>query len=317
MKKPLTHGTPDEEKRVEQIMARKQEYKHARTVYSDAMIDYDAEVSQGAEPRQRTLEAIEDAKARYEEQSERVTEAALHFEALYREGTPANHMFLSANVALFSYSRSAFHSLWRLSPRFPPVRVHPTEVCQRIEAHFMSLNHFIRGLYTCFRGYYPYVRSLSFDAREQRSAMKRHVAEAKLEAERDDRVSSTVAASLPKVPYGRSVVSFPPQNIQPQEPTSTLPTYPKRSPLPLLREDETVMNVPVSSMRTPQTTLRTSHGYYLFLCPSPPDTYKQPKPKSNLDVGSTKMALDSGGLDSMEGMTKTTLPHIFPSLLVC
>lgn len=49
------------------------------------MIDYETEAAHG-EPKQRTLDLVEEARKRYEEESDRLTEAALHFETLYREG---------------------------------------------------------------------------------------------------------------------------------------------------------------------------------------------------------------------------------------
>eukprot|EP00189_Rhodosorus_marinus_P008455 CAMPEP_0184754782 /NCGR_PEP_ID=MMETSP0315-20130426/44800_1 /TAXON_ID=101924 /ORGANISM="Rhodosorus marinus, Strain UTEX LB 2760" /LENGTH=413 /DNA_ID=CAMNT_0027234217 /DNA_START=118 /DNA_END=1359 /DNA_ORIENTATION=- len=85
VKTPLTLGTNEEENRVKQIQARKDEYKHVRTQYSDAMIDYERECSGGNEPSRQTLDRVEDARARYEEYSDRLTEASLHFEKQYRE----------------------------------------------------------------------------------------------------------------------------------------------------------------------------------------------------------------------------------------
>mmetsp|Transcript_6921 Transcript_6921/g.30274 ORF Transcript_6921/g.30274 Transcript_6921/m.30274 type:complete len:84 (-) Transcript_6921:2508-2759(-) len=51
------------------------------------MIDYERECSGGNEPTRQTLDRVEDARARYEEYSDRLTEASLHFEKQYREGT--------------------------------------------------------------------------------------------------------------------------------------------------------------------------------------------------------------------------------------
>ncbi|KAJ8905076.1 hypothetical protein NDN08_001587 [Rhodosorus marinus] len=85
IKTPLTLGTSEEEKRVKQIQVRKDEYKHVRTQYSDAMIDYERECAGGNEPSRQTLDRVEDARARYEEYSDRLTEASLHFEKQYRE----------------------------------------------------------------------------------------------------------------------------------------------------------------------------------------------------------------------------------------
>mmetsp|Transcript_7613 Transcript_7613/g.23080 ORF Transcript_7613/g.23080 Transcript_7613/m.23080 type:complete len:411 (+) Transcript_7613:83-1315(+) len=162
--KPLTHCTPEEEKRLRQINARKEEYKIIRTQYSDAMIDYETEVASGGEARQRTLNLVEEARKNYEEHSDKLTESALHFEQLYRE-----------------------------------------EICQRIESHFLSLHHFVRGASSAFNEFYPHLKTISLDAREQRAAIRRHVEAYKQEVERlDSNKAAAAAKSLPKVPFGLS-----------------------------------------------------------------------------------------------------------------
>lgn len=80
----------------------------------------------------------------------------------------------------------------------------PPEVCQRIESHFMGINQMVRGASAAYRDFYPRVKSVGLDAREQRAAMKRNVEAARREAG-DDALPASVIASLPKVPFGQSV----------------------------------------------------------------------------------------------------------------
>jgi len=83
--KPLTFCTPEEEAVVEKMKKTKERYKEARTEYSDAMIDYETERTSGNEPRQKTLQKVEEKQAIYEEMSEKFAEDAIKFETLYRD----------------------------------------------------------------------------------------------------------------------------------------------------------------------------------------------------------------------------------------
>lgn len=83
--KPLTYNTPDEEARLGTVMQTKEEYKAVRTLYSDAMIDSDAELATGGAPSTATQQRLEDAKRAYEEMSERLCEDALRYERIYRD----------------------------------------------------------------------------------------------------------------------------------------------------------------------------------------------------------------------------------------
>lgn len=83
--KPLTFHTPEEDTRLEKVMATKEEYKHARTAYSDAMIDADAQLATGGDPSPATKAKLEEAKVVYEDLSERLCEDAVRYEHIYRE----------------------------------------------------------------------------------------------------------------------------------------------------------------------------------------------------------------------------------------
>lgn len=83
--KPLTFNTPDEDSKLAVVMETKEEYKAIRTLYSDAMIDVDADLATGADPSPTKQAKVEDAKQRYEEMSERLCDDALKYEQIYRE----------------------------------------------------------------------------------------------------------------------------------------------------------------------------------------------------------------------------------------
>lgn len=84
-KKPLTYNTPEEDSRLEIVMQTKEEYKTVRTLYSDAMIDADAELASGAAASSANQERVAAAKAEYEDMSERLCDDALKYEKIYRE----------------------------------------------------------------------------------------------------------------------------------------------------------------------------------------------------------------------------------------
>lgn len=83
--KPLTFHTPDEDAKLETVMNTKEEYKVVRTLYSDAMIDLDAEYGTGGNPSSTAQQKVDDAKRNYDEMSERLCEDALRYERIYRD----------------------------------------------------------------------------------------------------------------------------------------------------------------------------------------------------------------------------------------
>lgn len=85
MTKPLTYNTPDEEARLATVMETKEEYKAVRTLYSDAMIDVDAELSTGSAPSHGAQARLDEAKKSYEQMSDRLCEDALRYERIYRD----------------------------------------------------------------------------------------------------------------------------------------------------------------------------------------------------------------------------------------
>lgn len=85
VQKPLTYNTPDEDSRLATVMTTKEEYKTIRTLYSDAMIDLDADLATGSSPSNAKQEMVEKTKREYEEMSERLCDDALKYEHVYRE----------------------------------------------------------------------------------------------------------------------------------------------------------------------------------------------------------------------------------------
>lgn len=83
--KPLTFHTPEEDASLETVMATKEEYKEVRTLYSDAMIDADAQLATGGDPSPALQQKVDDAKRAYEDMSERLCNDALKYEHIYRE----------------------------------------------------------------------------------------------------------------------------------------------------------------------------------------------------------------------------------------
>lgn len=83
--KPLTYNTPDEDARLATVMSTKEEYKTVRTLYSDAMIDLDADLATGSSPKPSKQELVDRTKHDYEEMSERLCDDALKYEHIYRE----------------------------------------------------------------------------------------------------------------------------------------------------------------------------------------------------------------------------------------
>lgn len=83
--KPLTYNTPDEDARLATVMETKEEYKVVRTLYSDAMIDLDADLATGANPTPSKQQMVDKTKRDYEEMSERLCDDALKYEHIYRE----------------------------------------------------------------------------------------------------------------------------------------------------------------------------------------------------------------------------------------
>jgi hypothetical protein len=83
--KPLTFHTPEETASLEAVMVTKLDYKEVRTLYSDAMIDADAQLATGADPSPALQQKVDDAKKAYEDMSERLCEDALKYEHIYRE----------------------------------------------------------------------------------------------------------------------------------------------------------------------------------------------------------------------------------------
>lgn len=83
--KPLTFNTPDEEVSLAKVMETKEEYKTIRTLYSDAMIDVDADLAAGGNPTPGKQQKVDDAKKTYEDMSNRLCDDALSYEKIYRE----------------------------------------------------------------------------------------------------------------------------------------------------------------------------------------------------------------------------------------
>lgn len=82
---PLTFNTPDEEDRLKRVMDTKEEYKMVRTVYSDAMIDADADLASGADLSEAKKEKVAETKEKYDNMSESLCDDALRYEQIYRE----------------------------------------------------------------------------------------------------------------------------------------------------------------------------------------------------------------------------------------
>jgi hypothetical protein len=83
--KPLTFHTPEEDASLSTVMETKEEYKQIRTLYSDAMIDADAQLASGGDPSPALQQKVDDAKKAYEDMSERLCDDALKYEHIYRE----------------------------------------------------------------------------------------------------------------------------------------------------------------------------------------------------------------------------------------
>lgn len=83
--KPLTFHTPDEEMRLTTVMTTKEEYKAVRTLYSDAMIDVDSDLSTGSAPSSAAQTRLDESKREYEAMSERLCDDALRYERVYRD----------------------------------------------------------------------------------------------------------------------------------------------------------------------------------------------------------------------------------------
>lgn len=83
--KPLTFHTPEEDASLATVLETKEEYKEVRTLYSDAMIDADAQLASGGDPSPALQQKVDDAKKAYEDMSERLCEEALKYEHIYRE----------------------------------------------------------------------------------------------------------------------------------------------------------------------------------------------------------------------------------------
>ncbi|KAI0567657.1 hypothetical protein FGB62_1g274 [Gracilaria domingensis] len=84
-KKPLTYNTADEDAKLAKVMDTKEQYKIIRTVYSDAMIDQDAELASGGDSSSATQAKVDEAKRAYEEMSEKLCDDALKYERIYRD----------------------------------------------------------------------------------------------------------------------------------------------------------------------------------------------------------------------------------------
>lgn len=82
---PLTFNTPDEEDRLKRVMDTKEEYKTIRTLYSDAMIDADADLASGADLSEAKKEKVAETKEKYDSMSETLCDDALRYEQIYRE----------------------------------------------------------------------------------------------------------------------------------------------------------------------------------------------------------------------------------------
>lgn len=83
--KPLTYNTPDEDAKLATVMETKEQYKAVRTLYSDAMIDADAELATGSTQSSGAKQRLEETKSEYEQMSERLCDDALKYEHIYRE----------------------------------------------------------------------------------------------------------------------------------------------------------------------------------------------------------------------------------------
>lgn len=84
-RKPLTFNTPDEESKLATVMETKEEYKLVRQLYSDQMIDADADLAAGKDLNEVTKEKMAETKSKYDSMSERLCEDALKYEQIYRE----------------------------------------------------------------------------------------------------------------------------------------------------------------------------------------------------------------------------------------
>eukprot|EP00737_Agarophyton_chilense_P002011 gb/GEZJ01002276.1/.p1 GENE.gb/GEZJ01002276.1/~~gb/GEZJ01002276.1/.p1 ORF type:complete len:365 (-),score=71.91 gb/GEZJ01002276.1/:351-1445(-) len=84
-KKPLTYNTPDEDMKLAKVMETKEQYKLVRTLYSDAMIDQDAELASGGNPSSAIQTKVDESKRTYEEMSEKLCDDALKYERIYRD----------------------------------------------------------------------------------------------------------------------------------------------------------------------------------------------------------------------------------------
>lgn len=84
-RKPLTFNTPDEESKLATVMETKDEYKIIRTLYSDAMIDADADLAAGKDLTEVKKEKVAETKEKYDLMSERLCDDALKYEQIYRE----------------------------------------------------------------------------------------------------------------------------------------------------------------------------------------------------------------------------------------
>ncbi len=82
---PLTFNTPDEEDRLKRVMETKEQYKMIRTLYSDAMIDADAELATGGDLSESKKEKVAETKEKYDRMSETLCDDALRYEQIYRE----------------------------------------------------------------------------------------------------------------------------------------------------------------------------------------------------------------------------------------
>lgn len=83
--KPLTFHTPEEDAHLATVMQTKEAYKEVRTLYSDAMIDADAQLASGGDPSPALQQKVDEAKKQYEEMSEQLCDEALKYEHIYRE----------------------------------------------------------------------------------------------------------------------------------------------------------------------------------------------------------------------------------------
>lgn len=84
-RKPLTFNTPDEQARLNSVSEAKKKYFKARTLYSDYMIDADAELAAGKDLSDHLRERMEESKAAYDQAGDIVIEEAMKYEQVYRE----------------------------------------------------------------------------------------------------------------------------------------------------------------------------------------------------------------------------------------